>query len=135
MRIAGKTAKIRTEPSKISCHTVSYKIAAFGTVQRAYIITVNVIHNGYCPLHLFTELNGPIIYQSIPAAPRHPPSPGLLWGICPPCQSRGWGICKFCTARGPGICQPRGQPRAFATHSVSYQNMTTQRILLEKLVD
>ena len=31
-----------------------------------------------------------------------PPPPGLLRGICPPCQSRGWGICKICTARGPG---------------------------------
>ena len=57
--------------------------------------------------------------------------PGLLRGICLPCQSRGWGICKFCAARGPGICQPRGQPRAFDTHAVSYQNITTQRILLK----
>ena len=39
------------------------------------------------------------MHQSIPAAPS---PPGLLRGICPPCQSRGWGICKFCTARGPG---------------------------------
>ena len=37
-----------------------------------------------------------------------------------------------CTARGAGICQPRGQSRAFDTHAVSYQNITTQRILLEK---
>ena len=36
------------------------------------------------------------------------PPPGLLQGICPPCQSRGWGICKFCAVRGPGICHPRG---------------------------
>ena len=42
------------------------------------------------------------------------------------------GICKFCTARGPGICQPRGHSRAFDTHAVSYQNITTQRILLKK---
>ena len=69
-----------------------------------------------------------IMHQSIPAAPsfplpppslsircfwgergkmeakkgeslRLPPPPGLLRGICPPCQSRGWGISKFCTAR------------------------------------
>ena len=54
-----------------------------------------------------------------------PPTPlGLLRGICPPCQSRGWGI-----------WQPRGQPRAFDTHAVSYQNITTQRILLEKQAD
>ena len=42
------------------------------------------------------------------------------------------GICLHCQSRGPGICQPRGQPRAFDTHAVSYQNMTTRRILLEK---
>ena len=36
-----------------------------------------------------------------------------------------------CT-RGLGICQPRGYSRAFKMHMVSYQNITTQRILLEK---
>ena len=56
--------------------------------------------------------------QSIPAAP------GLLRGIC-----------KFWGARGPGICQPRGHSRAFDTHAVSYQNITTQRILLREKVD
>ena len=61
-----------------------------------------------------------------------PPPPGLLRGIFPPCQSRGWGICKFCTARGPGICQPPGHSRAFDTHPVAYQNITTQKVLLEK---
>ena len=70
------------------------------------------------------------MHQSISAAPSPPPH-GLLWGICPPCQSRGCGICKCCAARGPGICQPR----AFDTHAVSYQNITTQRILLEKQAD
>ena len=69
------------------------------------------------------------MHQSIPAGPSAPtPHPGLLRGIFPPCQSRGWGICKVCAARGPGICQPR----AFDTHAVSYQNTTTQGILLEK---
>ena len=76
--------------------------------------------------------------QSIPAAPSTPlPSPRATAerGSFPPCESRGCGICKFCTARGPGICQPRAQPRAFDTHAVSYQNITTQRILLEKQAD
>ena len=44
----------------------------------------------------------------------------------------GWGICKFCTARGPVICQPPGHSRAFDTHAVSYHNITTQKVLLEK---
>ena len=61
-----------------------------------------------------------------------PPPPGLLRGICPPCQSRGWGICKFCTARGPRICQPPGHSRIFDTYAVSYQNITTLKVLLEK---
>ena len=69
-----------------------------------------------------------VMHQSIPAAPS---PPGLLRGICSPCQSRGWGICKFCTSRGPGICQPL----AFDTLAVSYQNITTQGILLEKQAD
>ena len=76
------------------------------------------------------------MYPSIPAElspaqPPTPPPPGLMRDICLLCQSQGWGICKFCAARGPSICKPRGQPRAFDTHAVSYQNITTQRILLE----
>ena len=67
-----------------------------------------------------------IMHQSIPPAPSHPPPPG------PPCQSLGWGICKCCTARGPGICQPPGQSRAFDTHAVFYQNITTKKVLLEE---
>ena len=74
------------------------------------------------------------MHQSIPPAPSPPPPPppGLLWGIYMPCQSRGWGICKFCTARWPGIRQPPGHSRGFDTHAVSYQNITAQRVLLEK---
>ena len=50
-----------------------------------------------------------------------PGPPGLLRGIC-----------QFCSARGPGICQPRGYSQAFDMHAVSYQNITTLRILMEK---
>ena len=75
------------------------------------------------------------MHQSIPAAPSPSPPPGLLRGICPPCHSRGWGICKFCAARWAGICQPQGHSRSFDTHAVSYQNITTQRILLGKKAD
>ena len=84
------------------------------------------------------RLNLELMHQSIPAAPSPPPpSPPLrlLRGICPPGHSGGWGICKFCVARGLGIYQPRGRPRAFDTHAVSYQNITIQRILLEKQAD
>ena len=63
---------------------------------------------------------------------RPAPSRELLLGICPHCQSRGWRICKFFTAREPGICQPRGHSRAFYRNAVSYQDITTQKVLLEK---
>ena len=72
-----------------------------------------------------------ITHQSIPPAP--PPPPGYCGAFaCLVSPGRGWGICKFCTARGPGICQPPGHSRAFDTHAVSYQNITTQKVLLEK---
>ena len=62
---------------------------------------------------------------SVNSSCAQPPQPlrRLLRSICLPCQSWGWGICKFCAARVLG------------THAVSYQNVTTQRILLEKQAD
>ena len=56
-----------------------------------------------------------------------PPPPGAT-----PVSPEGGAFFKFCAARGPGICQPRGHSQAFDTHAVSYQNITTQRILLGK---
>ena len=41
------------------------------------------------------------------------------------------GISKFSTAQGPGICQPWAIPELL-THTVSYQNITTQKVVLEK---
>ena len=49
-----------------------------------------------------------------------------------PVSPEGGVFFKFCAARGPGICQPRGHSQAFDTHAVSYQNITTHRILLGK---
>ena len=62
--------------------------------------------------------------------PPPPPLPRRPWDICLPCQSQGGAFAKF--ALGPGICQPRSQPQAFDTQAVSYQNITTQMILLKK---
>ena len=74
-------------------------------------------------------LNWMIIHQSIPPAPRPPrATAGHLHALSVP----GWGICKFCTAQGSGIRQPRGHSRGFNAHAVSYQNITTQKVLLEK---
>ena len=92
---------------------------------------VSILRYFTCPT-LYVAVSRPcFMHQSIPAVPSAPP-PRLLQGICPPCQSRGWGICKFCAARRPGICQPQGYSGAFDTYAVSYQNITMQRILLEK---
>ena len=59
---------------------------------------------------------------------------GLLQGICQPCQSRGWGICKFWAARGPRA-RHLPTPNFWHARGFRYQNITTQRILLEKHAD
>ena len=72
------------------------------------------------------------MHQSIPAAPSTPTPPsGLLWGIFPPCQFRGVGHLQIL------CCSEAGHltTRAFDMHAVSHQNLTTQRILLEKQAD
>ena len=86
-----------------------------------------------CGLHLTKKVLS-FMHQSIPAAPRHPPPLRLLWGICPPCQSQVWGICNICTARGR-FANPGTNPELLTRTHVSYQNITTQRILLEKQAD
>ena len=71
-----------------------------------------------------------VMHQSIPPAPSPPPGNcGAFARLVIPGGT--WGICKCCTARGPDICQPPGRSRAFDTHAVSYQNITTQKVLLE----
>ena len=61
------------------------------------------------------------------AAPPPPATAGHL-----PALSVPGVFATFRTARRLGICQPRGNSRAFDTHAVSYQNITTQKVLLEK---
>ena len=65
-----------------------------------------------------------------PAPP--PPSPGYCWAFSRLVSTGGGSFAKFCSARGSGICQPWGHSRAFDTHAVSYHNITTQKVLLEK---
>ena len=76
-----------------------------------------------------------IMHQLIPAAPTpHPPptTPGYC-GAFARLVSPGEGHLQILRCSGPGICQPRGQP--FDRHTVSYQNIPTQRILMEKRAD
>ena len=77
------------------------------------------------------------MHQSIPAAPSQTPPPPsrATAGHLPALSFPRVGHLQILRCLGPGICQPRGQPRTFDTHAVSYQNITTQRILLEKQAD
>ena len=65
------------------------------------------------------------------AQPPPPVTAGHLHALSVP----GMGHLKFYTAQGPGICQHRGHSQAFDTHAVSYKNITTQKVLLEKKAD
>ena len=66
------------------------------------------------------------------------PPPPTTMGYCGAFArlvSPGEGHLQFLRCSGPGICQPRGQPRTFDRHAVSYQNIPTHRILIEKQAD
>ena len=75
-----------------------------------------------------------IMHQSIPAAPSTF-SPRATVGHFPALSVPGVGHLQILCCPGPGICQPRGHSWAFDTHAVSYQKITTQRILLGKKAD
>ena len=82
---------------------------------------------------LFTaKISFLFMHQSIPAAPR-PPSPRATAEHLPALSAPGEGHLQIVCC--PGICQPRGHSRAFVTSAVSYQNITTQMILLGKKAD
>ena len=67
--------------------------------------------------------------QSIQAAHSTPPGYCRAFaGLVSP----GVGQLQILHSPGPGICQPRGHSRAFDMLAVSYQNMTTQKVLLDK---
>ena len=70
-------------------------------------------------------------FQLCPAAPPSPPPPGYC-GAFARLASPGGGA--FVLRRpGPGIfCYLRGHSRDYDTHAVSYQNITTQKVLQEK---
>ena len=62
-----------------------------------------------------------------------PPPPGLLRAICSPCSPRGGAFANFALPGYRAFADPGAiYSRAFDTHEVSYQNTTTERILLKK---
>ena len=72
------------------------------------------------------------MHQSIPAAPStSPPPPPGYCGAFARLVSPGGGAFANCALPGGRSCQHR----ASDTHAVSCQNITTQRILLEKQAD
>ena len=77
-------------------------------------------------------------YASVNSSCAQTPPPPLTPGYCGAFArlvSPGEGHLQILRCSGPGICQPRGQPRTFDRHAVSYQNIPTQRILMEKQGD
>ena len=75
------------------------------------------------------------MHQSIPAAPPPPPAlfpfratAGHLSALSVP----GVGHLQILHCPGDGLLPTRGHSRAFDTHTVSHQNITTQKVLLEK---
>ena len=74
-------------------------------------------------------LNWMIIHQSIPPAPRPPrATAGHLHALSVP----GVGHLQILHCPGAGHSPTPGHSRGFHTHAVSYQNITTQKVLLEK---
>ena len=67
------------------------------------------------------------VFQLHPAPPPRATAGHLLALSVP-----GVGHLQILCCSGAGHLPTRGQPRAFDTHAVSYQNITTQRILLKK---
>ena len=88
-----------------------------------------------CGLHLTKKVLS-FIHQSIPAAPRPPPLPPLRvqWGICPALlvSPRHGASAIFALPGGRAFANPGTNPKLLTCTHVSYQNITTQSILLEK---
>ena len=82
---------------------------------------------------MLNDQNNRLMDQSIPAAPSAPP--GYCRAFARLVSPGAGAFANFCAARGPGICQPRGHSRAFDKQAVSYQHITTQRILLRTKAD
>ena len=71
------------------------------------------------------------VFASVNSTCAQPPPRDTVWHL-PALSVPGAGHLQILHCPGAGLCQPRGHSRAFDTHAVSYQNITTQKVLLEK---
>ena len=60
------------------------------------------------------------------------PPPGLLRAFAPLVSLGGGAFANFLLPGGRAFANPGAIPGLSNTHAVSYQNVTTQRVLLEK---
>ena len=89
-----------------------------------------------CGLHLTKKVVS-FMHQSIPAAPRPPPpSPsGYCGAFARLVIPRRGAFAIFALPGGRAFASPGTNPKLLTRTHVSYQNITTQRILLEKQAD
>ena len=72
------------------------------------------------------------MHQSIPPAPSPPPPPGYCGAFARLVSPGGGAFANFSLPGGQAFANPGAIPELSNTHAVSYQNVTTERVLLKK---
>ena len=113
-------------------YILSFNISLNVIKQRISFRSVRVRQLYYTYIHSYIVVFHVYYNASVNSnCPQLPPPPGLLRGICPPCQSRGGAFANFAVPGGKASPTP-GPLASFDTHAVSYQNITTEKVLLQK---
>ena len=74
-----------------------------------------------------------LMHQSIPPAPSRPlPTPGYCGAFARLVRPGGGAFANFSLPGGRAFANPGAIPELSNTHAVSYQNVTTERVWLEK---
>ena len=73
-----------------------------------------------------------LVYASVTSTCAQPPPPRATAGHLPALSVPGVGHLQILHCPGAGHLPTPGHSRAFDTHAVSYQNITTQKVLLEQ---
>ena len=86
-----------------------------------------------CMLFFFGIFQWYFMHQSIPPSPSAPlPLQGYCRAFARPCQSGWWVFANFALPGGREFANSGAIPKLLTVHAVSYQNITTQKVLLEK---